>query len=171
MSTKVQNIHDSIDKHHEAQGEGRSTCGLFGCFGDRILTGGNMEIKLEQRLRERSPRCGPHVDSSHTQSHRHYWCQETLAEWILIWPPPERPCQSLSNTAADALSQPRIWTWRPRWRWQRKDWRSWRGLQPHRKNNNINQPGIKPSTKECTWLHMEQRTALSGINGRRGDWS
>jgi hypothetical protein len=39
-----------------------------------------------------------------------------------------------------------------------KDWMSWRGLLPHRKNNNINQPdppselpGTKPPTKEYTW--------------------
>ena len=50
--------------------------------------------------------------------------------------------------------------------------------KPHRKNNNINSPGpsdlpeTKPPTKEwvCPWfpLHMQQRTALSGINGREG---
>jgi hypothetical protein len=51
-------------------------------------------------------------------------------------------------------------------------------LQPHRKNNNVNQPDppelprTKPPTKEYTWLqlHMRQRMALSGINGRRGPW-
>lgn len=35
-----------------------------------------------------------------------------------------------------------------------KDWRSWRSVQPYRKNNNINQPELpesKPSTKEYTW--------------------
>jgi hypothetical protein len=52
-------------------------------------------------------------------------------------------------------------------------------MQPHKKNNNINQPvpqelpGTKPSTKEYTWLqlHTLQRMALSCINGRRGLWS
>jgi hypothetical protein len=51
-------------------------------------------------------------------------------------------------------------------------------LQPHRKNNNINQPdpqdflGTKPPTKEYTWLqlHRQKRMALSCIN-RRGSWS
>jgi len=41
------------------------------------------------------------------------------------------------------------------WRNQRKDWKSWRGLRPH-KNNNINQlevPGTKPLTKDYTWTH------------------
>ena len=56
-------------------------------------------------------------------------------------------------------------------------------MQPHRKNNNINQPepselpGTKPSTTEYTWrdfwfqLHMYQRMALSGINAKKGLWS
>jgi hypothetical protein len=55
-------------------------------------------------------------------------------------------------------------------------------LQPHRRNNNINQPvtpelpGTKPPTKEYTWrdpwlqTHMLQRMILSVINGRRGPW-
>jgi hypothetical protein len=53
-----------------------------------------------------------------------------------------------------------------------------KGLQPHRKNNNINQPdppelpGTKPPTKEYTWLqlHILQRMALSCSNGRRASW-
>jgi hypothetical protein len=54
-----------------------------------------------------------------------------------------------------------------------------RGLQPHRKNKNSNQPelpGPERSTKEyiCRdpWLqlHMEQRIELSGIKGRVGPW-
>jgi hypothetical protein len=54
-------------------------------------------------------------------------------------------------------------------------------LQPHRRNDNINQPdppelpGTKPPTKEYTWkdpwLQPQQRIALSGINGRRVPWS
>jgi hypothetical protein len=38
---------------------------------------------------------------------RHYCgCQEVHAERSLIWLSPERPCQSLINTEADACSQP-----------------------------------------------------------------
>jgi hypothetical protein len=58
-----------------------------------------------------------------------------------------------------------------------KDCRSWRGLLPHRKNNNINQPdtpglpGTKPPTKEYTWrgarLQLCIYRGLSGVNGRR----
>jgi hypothetical protein len=56
--------------------------------------------------------------------------------------------------------------------------RSWRGLQSHRKDNNINHPDppelprTKPATKQYTWrdpwvqLHIYQRMALSYINGR-----
>jgi hypothetical protein len=57
-------------------------------------------------------------------------------------------------------------------------------LQPHRKNNNINQPdppelpGTKLPSKEYTWRdswlqpHKQQRMmVLSGIDGRRGPWS
>jgi hypothetical protein len=66
----------------------------------------------------------------------------------------------------DKYSQPLDWAWDPHWRSQRRDWRNWRGLSPHRKNNNIIQldppelPGTKPPTKEYTWsntflqLHM-----------------
>jgi hypothetical protein len=58
-----------------------------------------------------------------------------------------------------------------------------RGLQPHRMNNNVNQPvppelqGTKPPTKEYTrrdsrlQQHMQQRMALLEINERRGPWS
>jgi hypothetical protein len=51
-------------------------------------------------------------------------------------------------------------------------------------NNNISPPhlppeqaGTKPPTKEYTWnnsrlqMHIQQRMALLGINGRRGPWS
>ena len=56
-------------------------------------------------------------------------------------------------------------------------------MQPHGKNNNINQPNLpklpetKMPTNEHTWrdpwlqVHMQQRITLSGINGRRGLWS
>ena len=53
-------------------------------------------------------------------------------------------------------------------------------MQPHRKNNIINQPeipGTKPPSKEYTWsdpwlqLHLLQRMALLGISGQRGSWS
>jgi hypothetical protein len=56
-------------------------------------------------------------------------------------------------------------------------------FQPHRRNNNINQPvpsefsGTKPPTKEYKWrdpwlqLHMYQRMALFVINGRTGPLS
>jgi len=60
--------------------------------------------------------------------------------------------------------------------------RSWRGLQTHRKNNNINQPdplelpGTKPLTNEFTWSdpwlqpYMQHRMALSRINGKKTSW-
>jgi hypothetical protein len=50
-----------------------------------------------------------------------------------------------------------------------KDWRSWRGLQPNRKNNNINQPdttpprpqlpGTKAPTKEDPWLQLQSSSS------------
>jgi len=43
-----------------------------------------------------------------------------------------------------------------------------RGLQPHRKNNNINHP-VDKTTKQR--VYVEQRMATSGINGKRGPWS
>jgi hypothetical protein len=67
-------------------------------------------------------------------------------------------------------------TWWGSW-W--KDWRSRRGLKPHRKKNIVwlhypLLPETRPLAKECTgrypWLqiHMWQRIALSDINGRGG---
>jgi hypothetical protein len=54
-------------------------------------------------------------------------------------------------------------------------------VQPHRKNNNINQPDSpdlprnEPPTKEYTWrdprLQLHMQVHMSGINGRRGPWS
>ena len=58
-----------------------------------------------------------------------------------------------------------------------------RGVQPHGGSNSVNQPEppelpwTGPPTKKYTWrdpwlqLHMLQRMALLGINGRRGSWS
>jgi hypothetical protein len=67
-----------------------------------------------------------------------------LAERSLIKLSPERPCQSLTITEADAHSQPLDQAWGPQWRSQRKEWRRGRGLQPYRKNNNINQTDAHP---------------------------
>ena len=51
-------MHGTIDRPHEAQGEGRSKCGFFGSFkkGTRFSPEENMEIKLLKRLKERSSR-------------------------------------------------------------------------------------------------------------------
>jgi hypothetical protein len=47
------------------------------------------------------------------------------------------------------------------WRSQRKDWRSWRGLQHHRKNNNINQPEPQSSQR----LNLQPKSTHGGTHG------
>ena len=98
---------------------------------------------------------------------RHYcWCQELLADkepdiavsWEALPEPVKYRCGCLQPTITLSTGIPME---------ELGDWRSRRGLQPHRKNNNINQwtspelPGTKPPT---TWI------ALSGISGRGGPW-
>jgi hypothetical protein len=97
--------------------------------------------------------------SADTKPRYYYWWQEWLAGRSLVWLTPERLCQSLNNSDVDVHSQPSDWVQGPQSRSEGKDWRSWRSLQPHRKNNNINQPdppppvlpGTKPPTREYTW--------------------
>ena len=67
------------------------------------------EQRVEQRLKERPSRgCPtwgsiPHADTKP----RHYcWCQEVLVSRSLVWLSPERLCQSLTNTDADARRSP-----------------------------------------------------------------
>jgi hypothetical protein len=67
---------------------------------------------------------------------RHLLMLWTLTGRSLVWLSPEILCQSLSNTDEDAYNyQTELWDTNRGVR----DWRSLRGLQPHRKNNNINQ--------------------------------
>jgi hypothetical protein len=44
------------------------------------------------------------------------WCQEFCSDRRLIQLSPERLCQSLTNTVADACSQTLDWAWDPQWR-------------------------------------------------------
>jgi hypothetical protein len=71
---------------------------------------------------------------------------------------PERLCQSLTNTEVDAHSQPLDRAMEE----LEKGPKELKGLQPHRKNNTINQPdpaGTKPPTKEytCSSSHICSR--------------
>jgi hypothetical protein len=63
----------------------------------------------------------------------------------------------LTNTESDAHSHPLDWEQGPQWTSWGKDWRRWRGLQPHRKNNNIKQPDPPelPGTKPPNRVHIE----------------
>ena len=64
---------------------------------------------VEQILKERPSRHCPTWGSIPytTTKPRHYCgCWEVLADRSLIWLSPERLCQSLTNTEADAHSQP-----------------------------------------------------------------
>jgi hypothetical protein len=53
----------------------------------------------------------------------------------------ERLCQPLTETDADPCSQSLVWDWGSLWKSYVKDWRSWRGRQPHRKTNTVKWPG------------------------------
>jgi hypothetical protein len=80
---------------------------------------------VKQRLEERPSRDCPTWDSIPitVTKPRHYCrCQEVIADRSLIQLSPERLCQNLTNTEADALSQPLGWTQGPQWRTWRKDW-------------------------------------------------
>jgi hypothetical protein len=121
INPKVQNNQDSIHRPDEAQEEGRSKCGCFSVLrrGNKIITRGNMETKyqwkelqrqsVEQRLKEKLNRDCPtwrSIPYTVTKPGSYCGCQEVFAEGSLIWLSPERLCQSLTNTEADAHSQP-----------------------------------------------------------------
>jgi hypothetical protein len=75
----------------------------------KILTGANTESKCgaetEGKAIQRLPHLGIHPKYSH-QTQTLCGCQEVHADRSLIYPSPERLCQSLTNTEEDARSQP-----------------------------------------------------------------
>jgi hypothetical protein len=76
--------------------------------GNKILTGANMETKYgvetEGKAIQRLPHLGIHLIYSHqTQT---LLPMPRSSGRSLIWLSPERLCQSLMNTEADACSQP-----------------------------------------------------------------
>ena len=108
----------------------------------------------------------------------HYcWCQ-ILGDWTLIQLSSERLCQSWINTDVDVHSWTLDWAQGPQWGSLGKDCRSWRGLQPHRMNNDINQldhsklPGTKLPTKKYTgdthgshWISSRELPYLAPLEG------
>jgi hypothetical protein len=68
--------------------------------GNKILTGGNMDIKCGRETEGKAIQRLPHKP-------RHYCrCQEVPSDRSLIWLSPEWFFQSLTNTEVDAHSQP-----------------------------------------------------------------
>jgi hypothetical protein len=138
--------------------------------GNKLLTGGNTETRCgAERLKERPHRDCPTWGSTPytvTKPGHYCGCWEVLADRSLIRLSPERLCHSLTNTEADACSQPLDWARCPRWRSWRRDWRSWGGLQPHEGEQQCQParlhgaPGTEPPTKEnkrsnpWLWPHM-----------------
>jgi hypothetical protein len=76
--------------------------------GNKILTGGNMETKCgaetEGKSIQRLPHLGIHLIYSH-ETWMLCGSREVLDDGSLICLSPERDCQSLTNTEADARSQ------------------------------------------------------------------
>jgi hypothetical protein len=126
--------------------------------GNKILTGSNMETVWNRDWRKAHPEIALHLgDQSHIQSPN----EDTIVN--------AKKCL-LTGTWYGCLLRGSARAWQiQRWMltgndWTEhripnggvKDWRSWRCLQPHRKNN-INQPelpelpGTIPPTKEYTW--------------------
>ena len=102
--------------------------------GNKILTAGNMETLCEPETKGnttlRLPQLGIHPLCS-LQTRKLLWMQGCAC-----WQEPnmvlKRLCQSLTNTEADAPSQPLDWAeglWWSKWR---KDWRNCVYLQLHR---------------------------------------
>ena len=107
-----------------------------------------------------------------------------LADRSLVRLSSERLCQNLTKTDADTHSQLLDWAQGPWWKSPGKDWRSWRVLQPLRKNNRLKQLdpqellGTKQTTKEYTWmgpwfqLICSRRVSDSScVSGSGGTWS
>jgi len=135
--------------------------------------------RVEQRLKERPSRDCPTWGSipysatkpRHLLIPRSAWWQGSGVDvfWEALSEPYQYRYGCLQPTIAPSMGTPMEELG--------GDWRRWKSLQPHRKNNNINQPAppelpqTKPPTKEYTWrdpwlqLHMWQRLALSGTGG------
>ena len=124
---------------------------------NKILMGGITETKCraetERKAIQRLPHLGIHLIYRHQT--------QTLLQM------PRSACQqepdiavsweTLPNTELECLHQTIGLSTGSTVEEFEKDWRSWRGLQPHRNNHNINQPeppelsGTKPPTKDYTW--------------------
>jgi hypothetical protein len=77
--------------------------------GNKMLTGGNMETSKEQRLKERPSKDFPTWGSIPyivAKPGCYCGCWEVLVDRSLICVSPDRLCQNLTNTEADARSQP-----------------------------------------------------------------
>jgi hypothetical protein len=75
----------------------------------KILPGGNMETKCGAETEGKAIQRLPHQGSIPyivTKPGSYCECCEVLADRSLIWLSPEKFCQSLKNTEADAQSQP-----------------------------------------------------------------
>ena len=86
----------------------------------------------------------------YTKSSHYYWIHIVSEDRSLAWLSLERFYQQLTESNADIYRQPLDLGQGPIWKSKRKDWRSWKGLQPHRKNNSV--VHIFVHTTLCSWL-------------------
>jgi hypothetical protein len=108
---KASNNQDTIHRPHESQDEERLSVDTLILLrrGNKILMGGMWRQSVEQRLKERPSRdCPTWGCIPYTVAKPGFYCGcwEVLADGSLIWLSTERFIRGLTNTEADAVSQP-----------------------------------------------------------------
>jgi hypothetical protein len=130
---------------------------------------------VEQRLKERSPRnCSIWGSTPYTATKLRYCrCLEVLADRSLIWLFPERWCQCLTNTEADACFHPIIrLSTRSQIEELEKELKDLRGFAAPWGSNSVNRPeplevwGLDHQPKSTHWGNC----CSSCICGRRWPW-
>jgi hypothetical protein len=78
--------------------------------------------------------------------------------YMCSWSHPERLCQSLTNTDADASNQTLDWSWgTPMWELE-KGLKELKGFAAHRKSNNMNQPDTPPHPQSSQGLNHQSNS-------------
>ena len=122
---------------------------------------------VEQRLKERPSRDCPtwgSIPYTATKPRHYCGCWEVLADMSLIWLSPERLCQSLTNTEAEAHRQPLSLAWRSPMEELEKGQKELRGFAAPWKEQQYQQarpPGAPRNWTTNQRIHMEIPMALA----------